>query len=730
MVLEIPTTKTEKTSPKTFQSIRSHLTGIKKKKSNRESQTNPLAISTFYSSKTGPSRGPSNSGPFSTKYLYKLPFIQNANHPRDQVSAPTRILDHFGRSQGWLLAYSSSAKQKTLSGVQIQGSGLAVSGNAVRPECCPSHIHQGDVTRSERTCQGRYMVSALSGRFTNSCTDKRGMPSSFSKSFSNHQQLGLAHKRKEVTPHSSSGVRVVGHKMGSTFIHSSSGRKKVPMSSGRLGINHHLSVLYQENSDESTRPLQLDRPERPHYSPSHVYDKNNSQIPLKSTSRCTHPNSEEPENASLRLGRGKSISTTSGFPGTRSDNSDRCLSARLGLSNKSNSFQRHFRPVNEVLHQRQGIANHSLRTPDYLGYEYCNPGTLRQLVSTTGVEKRWLHDIPSVLPSRIDMEESSNLQLDTKGLSHSGDLQCPRRPTVQEHSTVHRMVSHRTGLSESPRIESTVRSGSLCDETEQQTTGFCVALSGPNSSSSECTNNPLGQVGSSLHVSTDTFTFEGFVPTDPILLCKRGASHTGNAHETVVHGPSVTGSTFSTPRSPTSPSSSGQNSDSTPHYQTSRVAVIRTAYQSKYHSDQQTIGLLASPIRQSSLGDYEIKWRKFCSFLAEHKITPSQLSLANVLDFFSYLFFDKKLRPSTIAHYRSALTVPLRLKFKIDLHDLAVSHLIRAMYIQRPNVPASAPAWSLNKVLQLLDSWPDKVPLEGLLQKNSISFTAGYRLEN
>ena len=101
-----------------------------------------------------------------------------------------------------------------------------------------------------------------------------------------------------------------------------------------------------------------------------------------------------------------------------------------------------------------------------------------------------------------------------------------------------------------------------------------------------------------------------------------------------------------------------------------------------------------------------------------------------MLDFFSYLFFDKKLRPSTIAHYRSALTVPLRLKFKIDLHDLAVSHLIRAMYIQRPNVPASAPAWSLNKVLQLLDSWPDKVPLEGLLQKTAflLLLATGWRI--
>ena len=728
--MEIPTTTTEKTPTKAFQSIRSHPTGIEKKAGDRESQTNPLAISAFYSSKTGLSRGTFNSGSFTTEYVHKLPIIQNANHTRDQVSAPTRILDHLSRSQGRLLARSDSTKQKTLSGVQIQRSELAVSSNAIWPERCPTHIHQSDVTCHKGTRQGRHLVPALPRRPAIHRFDKRRMPLDFSKSTRNHQQLGLTHKRKEISTHTSSEVRMVGHTMGSNLIHRPSGRKKIPVSSRRPEINHHFPVLYQENSNESSRPVQLDRPKRPHYPSSHVHNKNYPEIPLKNASRCTNKNSEELENASLRLGLVESIPATSGITSTRSDYTNRRVSERLGFPDKSDLLQRHVRPINDILYQRQGTADHLVRTHDYLAEECHNSGTLRQFVSSTRIKKRRFHDIPSVLSCGVDMEESSNLQLDTQSIPHSRDIQRHRRPTVQEYYPIHRMVSLRSRLSESPQTESTLTSGPICDEPEQQTSSFRVSLSRPGSSSSECTNNVVGQVESSLPLPTDTSPFEGFMPDDPDLLRYRSAYHTGNTHETLVHGPSVTESPLNTHRSQTSTSSCGEDSDSAPHYKASRVAVIRTSYQSQINCEQRTIGLLATPIRETSLRDYEIKWGKFCAFLTERKIPPSQLSLTHVLDFFSYLFFEINLRPNTIAHYRSALSVPLQLKFQINLYDPAVYHLIRAMKIQRPNAPATAPAWSLNKVLQLLDNWPNKIPLDNLLQKNAflLLLATGWRI--
>ncbi len=52
------------------------------------------------------------------------------------------------------------------------------------------------------------------------------------------------------------------------------------------------------------------------------------------------------------------------------------------------------------------------------------------------------------------------------------------------------------------------------------------------------------------------------------------------------------------------------------------------------------------------------------------------------------------------------------------------------MQIERPNTPAKSPAWSLNKVLQHIDSWPIKVPLDCLLQKTAflLLLATGWRI--
>merc|ERR1711874_782182 len=74
-----------------------------------------------------------------------------------------------------------------------------------------------------------------------------------------------------------------------------------------------------------------------------------------------------------------------------------------------------------------------------------------------------------------------------------------------------------------------------------------------------------------------------------------------------------------------------------------------------------------------------------------------------VVIFLSYLFHTKGLKPSTISHYRSALSRPLLDYFGIDLSCQKVQLLLRGMRIRRPH-EASKPQWSLSKVLSHLES--------------------------
>ena len=728
--METASTKVKKAQAETLQSSRPYFKGTKEKESDRESQTNSMAISTVYSTETRPPEGPLNPGPLGSKHVYKLPNLQDANYSRDQVPAPPRVLDHLDRSQGWLLAYPHSAKQKTIPGVQIQRPELAISRHALWAKRGPEGLYEGDVPHSESSRQGRHLVPALSRRSITDRPNERGMSSNITKSPKYPEIHGIADKRKQIETHPSTEIRVVGNRMGSPGLYCTSGRNEIQMSPGGSNLNNHVTVLHKENSDESARPGQLDRPKRPQRSSSNVNNKTNSKAIPKQTSRYLNRNPKESEDATLRLDHSESFSPTIRVTNTGSNNPDGRISTRLGFSDKPNLFQRSVRPHNDTFHQRQGVTDNLVCTTDGIAKEYNNSGTLRQLISLARTEKRRLNVISPVHSSRVNMEKSGKIQLDTQGFTHSRHIQCPSRPTVQEYSFIHRMDSCTTGFSENPQIESETAGGFVRNETEQKTTSVCVTLSRSNSSSSKCVDNSMGQVGTPLHVPTDTFTFQGFEPTDPILLQKRSTHNTRHAHKTMVYDSTTTESALNINRGEATTGSYKQASSPTKSYKASRVAVIRTAYQTQFQSCQQTIGLLATPIRPSSLKDYQVKWNKFLSFLTEHNIPPDELSLSNVLDFFSYLFFIKKLRANTVAHYRSALTVPLQLEFQINLHDPAVSRILRAMQIQRPNAPAVTPAWSLNKVLQLLDSWPNKVPLDSLLQKTAflLLLATGWRI--
>ena len=717
MELAIQATKTEKTPSKTFKSIRQNSTRIKEKEGNREGQTTPLAVTTVYSTKAGFPGGPPNSGSVSTKFVHSMPFFQNANHKGNQVSSTTRILDNLHRFPRRLLARARSPEQKTLSRVYIQKPRLPVQGYALRFECRAADIHKSNVAFSESTSERRYMVPSIPRRPTADSSNTRRVHQNWSNCSNHHQGHGLTHKREEVETHTSSGLRMARNTVESPIIHGASGRKEIFMPTGGFGVNHNIKTLHKKNSDENSGSLQLDRSKRPQYSPPHDNNKNYSKVPFQSTSRLTHSNTTELEDTPVRLGKRKSISTTSGITNTGSNDPNGCFSSRLGIHNKSDTLQREIHPLNEVLHQHQGTNCHLVSTFENLRKEHHNTGSVRQLFRHSSFTERRINVLSSLLTSRANMEESNTLQLDTQSITYKRNFQCNSRSTIQEQPNLNRMVSIRQGLSEGSRNEPTSRSGSFRNKTEQETSNICVTMSRPRSNSSELTNNSLGQMEPPLPVPTDSFDFEGFVSSEPVLIHERSAHHTRHADETLVYGSTTAESPIDSSRSETSTNSSEQTDDPTTHYQASRVEVIRTAYRTKFNSDQQTLSLLATPIRQSSLNDYEIKWNKFCSYLRERGITPLQLSLASVLEFLSYLFYEKNLRPNTVSHYRSALTVPLRLKFNIDLHDPAVSHLLRSMSIKRPNNPSSAPKWCLNKVLQLLDSWTTNLPLDKLLQK-------------
>ena len=110
-----------------------------------------------------------------------------------------------------------------------------------------------------------------------------------------------------------------------------------------------------------------------------------------------------------------------------------------------------------------------------------------------------------------------------------------------------------------------------------------------------------------------------------------------------------------------------------------------------------TSELMSLPIRPSSAKVYQSHWADFLTFLRrEGVVSLSQCTLRLAVKFLTLLFTEKGLIASTVAHYRTALSIPLRTVLNIDLLDPAVSAMLRAMSIRRPSRPLTAPSWNLD----------------------------------
>ncbi|CAL4069054.1 unnamed protein product, partial [Meganyctiphanes norvegica] len=224
--------------------------------------------------------------------------------------------------------------------------------------------------------------------------------------------------------------------------------------------------------------------------------------------------------------------------------------------------------------------------------------------------------------------------------------------------------------------------------------------------------------------------FEGFSEIDDYTIHQRSVSYSRDSNQTMVYGLETESDSLRVDGDSPTTDGGRQSGKSTTDYQTTRLDVIEAAYQRQFPGCNEAIALMAAPLRDNSVRDYQHKWQKLLNFLSDKQIPPDELSFANVFQFFTYLFYERNLKPSTVAHYRSALTVPLMLHYNIDLKVPAVTDLLRAMSLKRPNAPASTPGWSLNKVLTLLDNLSEPIPEQLLLWKTAflLLMATGWRI--
>ena len=84
----------------------------------------------------------------------------------------------------------------------------------------------------------------------------------------------------------------------------------------------------------------------------------------------------------------------------------------------------------------------------------------------------------------------------------------------------------------------------------------------------------------------------------------------------------------------------------------------------------------------------------------------SSVSIKDILEFFMYLFSQRKRRPTTIEGYRTALADNLN-SHNLDIsHSVELTRLINSFHRDRPKASRVLPAWDLSVVLHVLTQYP------------------------
>ena len=115
---------------------------------------------------------------------------------------------------------------------------------------------------------------------------------------------------------------------------------------------------------------------------------------------------------------------------------------------------------------------------------------------------------------------------------------------------------------------------------------------------------------------------------------------------------------------------------------------------------------IEAPQRGSTRSVYEAKWAIFTKWCVTNQVDFRAPPVKSVADFLLYLFEDRKLQPSTIDGYRSAIADKLGNSTLSVSKDENLTRLLDSFHRDRPKGRRGIPSWNLSLVLHQLTKPP------------------------
>ena len=296
-----------------------------------------------------------------------------------------------------------------------------------------------------------------------------------------------------------------------------------------------------------------------------------------------------------------------------------------------------------------------------------------------------------------------------QGLTHPRPAECGSRQAIQarpDHSDG--MVPPSRGISNNLLQVAPASDRPVCHKVQQQTTSVCVSSTRLHG---HCSGFPQFAMGGSgcLCLPTNSSVEQSGGEVAGLPMQEHHPDRSGVAQHALVLGsgvhvqPDTLKSAISAQTSDSTLQSDSTQKPVTP--QSSCLAPRATTIKEQGFSEAVATRIEA-PQRQSTRSVYEAKWTIFKKWCITNQVDFRAPLVKSVADFLMYLFQDRKLQPSTIDGYRSAITDKLGNSSTNISKDENLTRLLDSFHRDRPKGRRGIPSWNLSLVLHQLTKAP------------------------
>ena len=655
-----------------------------------------------------------NTGPKQTKPFPQGGEIQNGDTRNHQKIPPTRGVGHLSRLQGCLLPHTNTGTIQKIPKISCPGPDLPIQGIALWPVHSAHGVH---------------------------CFSKGGELMAIRKGIRIHQYLDdwLVRARSQETclQHTQTLIKMcqdlgwlvnlekselepkqvfdfVGYQfdLGSGRVRPTPDRWQnlqdkiqVLLSLPTCPVRQFMSLIGLLTATEksgSPRPT------------THETHTVASQKQLEGTriSREDYPSTKVPAPSLTMVARGRQCASRSTITPNKtcSANIYRRIKRRVGRSLKRVHCKRVLVGAGKQATHKLSGTKSSVPSLKRVSKSLCrqnSPGSNRQYYSSSLHKQGRRNEVgPTVCPTVENLDLVFPATSDSKSPTHPRPFKCDRRQAIQAGSNnPNRVVPPSGSVSANMQPMAPPSNRSVCHEVQPQITSVCLSSTGLPGCSSGCTYSAMGGPGC-IRLPTDRHIGQSGGEATGLPVQETHSDCPGVAQHALVFG--LREHVQPGPAQPAQSANTALQSDPSQKSDKSKSPCLAPrATQIKEQGFSEAVAArIEAPQRRSTRSVYEAKWTIFTKWCFTNQVDFRSPPVKSAADFLLHLFEDKKLQPSTIDGYRSAIADKLGDTTVNISKDDNLTRLLESFHRDRPKGRRGIPSWNLSLVLHQLTKAP------------------------